>query len=183
VPTRSGATRTFDDKDDAGMELVELPAEVEELLGVALVAELTVLNPAGRPISYPLIPLWDGGRVLFTSAVLFSRKLGHIKANPKVSVSLSDPVAMAGVPFHRAVIQGDAQVLDHEDPHVSWERLLPLWRAKEPAIDMFVKRRFGIPLFFERHTIEVVPTRVLFWRDGDTSRPPEVSIPRVLAAP
>jgi len=164
------------------MEHLELPPEVEKLLSVALVAELTVLTAKGRPVSYPLIPFWDGSRVLFTSAVLFSRKLEHIKANPKVSVSLSDPVAMAGVPFHRAVIQGDATVLVHEDPHTSWERLLPLWRAKEPVIDMFVKRRFGIPLFFERHTIEVVPTRVLLWRDGDTANAPEISIPRVLAA-
>ena len=165
----------------ASVEHIELPPEVEALLNAALVAELTVVAGDGRAISYPLIPLWDGSRVLFTSAVLFSRKLGHIAANPKVSVSLSDPVAMPGVPFHRAVIQGDATVLAHEDPHTSWERLLPLWRVKEPAIDMFVKRRFGIPLFFERHTIEVVPKRVLLWREGDTSRAPEVSTPRVLA--
>lgn len=163
------------------MEHIELPSEVAALLDAALVAELTVIAADGRPISYPLIPLWDGSRVLFTSAVLFSRKLEHIAANPKVSVSLSDPVAMPGVPFHRAVIEGDATVLVHEDPHTSWERLLPLWRVKEPAIDMFVKRRFGIPLFFERHTIEVEPKRILLWRDGDTSRAPEVSVPRVLA--
>jgi hypothetical protein len=162
------------------MSHISLPAEVEELLRVALVAELTVLDADDRPISYPLIPFWDGSRVLFTSAVLFSRKLAHIAANPKVSVSLSDPVAMAGVPFHRAVIQGDARVLTEEDPHTSWEALLPLWRVKEPAIDMFVKRRFGIPLFFERHTIAVTPTKVLLWRDGVTSRQPEVSVPRVL---
>ena len=161
------------------MSNVELPSEVEELLRVALVAELTVLDATGRPVSYPLIPLWDGSRVLFTSAVLFSRKLQHIKGNPKVSVSLSDPVAMGGN-ADRAVIQGNAVVLDHEDPHTSWERLLPLWRAKEPVIDMFVKKRFGIPLFFERHTIEVEPTKVLLWRGGDTSAAPEVSIPRVL---
>ena len=163
------------------MERIELPSEVAALLDTALVAELTVIAADGRPISYPLIPLWDGSRVLFTSAVLFSRKLEHIAANPKVSVSLSDPVAMPGAPFHRAVIEGDATVLVHEDPHTSWERLLPLWRVKEPAIDMFVKRRFGIPLFFERHTIEVEPKRVLLWRDGDTTRAPEVSLPRVLA--
>ena len=160
------------------MSHIALPPEVEELLRVALVAELTVLNAAGRPISYPLIPLWDGSRVLFTSAVLFSRKLEHIKANPKVSVSLSDPVAMGGN-ADRAVIQGNAVVLDTEDAHTSFERLLPMWRIKEPVIDMFVKKRFGIPLFFERHTIEVEPTKVLLWRGGDTSRSPEVSIPRV----
>jgi general stress protein 26 len=163
------------------VEHIELPPEVAELLRVALVAELTVVAADGRPISYPLIPFWDGSRLLFTSAVLFSKKLEHIGQNPKVSVSLSDPIAMQGVPFHRAVIQGDARVLTHEDPHTSWERLLPLWRAKEPVIDMFVKRRFGIPLFFERHTIEIEPKRVLLWRDGDTSQAPEVSTPRVLA--
>ena len=152
-----------------------MPPEVVELFSVALVAELTVLTADGRPVTYPLIPFWDGEHVLFTSAVLFSKKLEHIEANPKVSVSLSDPAAMAGVPFHRAVIQGTARVLSEEDPHTSWERLLPMWRKKEPVIDVFVKRRFGIPLFFERHTIEVRPERVLLWRDGDTSREPEVT--------
>ena len=153
-----------------------LPPEVVDLLGVALVAELTVVTAAGRPVSYPLIPIYDGEHVLFTSAVLFSRKLEHINANPRVAVALSDPAAMQGVPFHRAVIQGTARVLSEEDPHTSWERLMPLWRKKEPVIDTFVKRRFGIPLFFERHTIEVTPTRVLLWRDGDTSRAPEVTV-------
>ena len=152
-----------------------LPAEVVDLLSVALVAELTVLTDTGRPVTYPLIPFWDGEHVLFTSAVLFSKKLEHIEANPRVSVSLSDPTAMAGVPFHRAVIQGTARVRSDEDPHTSWERLLPLWRRKEPVIDVFVKRRFGIPLFFERHTIEVRPEKVLLWRDGDTSRAPEIT--------
>jgi general stress protein 26 len=152
-----------------------VPQEVVDLLSVALVAELTVVSSAERPVSYPLIPFYDGEFVLFTSAVLFSKKLQHINANPKVSVALSDPTAMPGVPFHRAVLQGTARVLDEEDPHTSWERLMPLWRAKEPVIDTFVKRRFGIPLFFERHTIEVTPTRVLLWRDGDTARVPEVT--------
>lgn len=162
------------------METSAVPREVVDLLNAALVAELTVIAPSGRPVSYPLIPLFDGEQVLFTSAVLFSKKLEHIQANPKVSVSLSDPTAMPGVPFHRAVVQGTARVLADEDPHTSWERLMPLWRQKEPVIDVIAKRRFGIPLFFERHTIEVQPRRVLLWREGDTSRPPEVT---VLAAP
>ena len=51
-------------------------------------------------------------------------------------------------------IQGDARVVE-DDVHEGWERLLPLWRAKEPAIDFFSKRRFGIPLFFERSVIEI----------------------------
>ena len=67
-----------------------------------------------------------------TSSSLFSRKLEHIRANPKVSVSITDPVAVGGR-VDRATIQGDARIIE-EDPHGGWERLLPIWEAKEPSI-------------------------------------------------
>jgi len=150
-----------------------LPAPVVALLDVALVGELTVIDEAGRPVTYPLIPLSDGNLIYLTSSVLFSRKLRHIKANSKVCLSLTDPVAVPVEPFHRATIQGDARVVE-DDVHEGWERLLPLWRAKEPAIDFFLKRRFGIPLFFERSVIEITPHRVLWWEDGRSSQPARV---------
>lgn len=152
-----------------------LPNEVERLLNAALVAELTVVNAHGRPVSYPLIPLYDGSRIYMTSSALFSKKLRHIKANPKVSVALTDPVGVPAEPFARATIEGDATVHDG-DLHTDWERVLPLWRAKEPVIDKFVKMRFGIPLFFERSVIEIAPTRVLYWPDGRTEVAPEVTV-------
>lgn len=151
-----------------------LPPQVEELLNKALVAELTVVDTSGRPITYPLIPLYDGRHIYMTSSVLFSRKLRHIKSNPKVSVALTDPVGIPAVPFHRATIQGDARIVE-EDLHSGWERLLPLWRAKEPIIEKFVKQRFAMPLFFERAVIEIAPRRVLFWEGGNTERPPKVT--------
>jgi hypothetical protein len=55
----------------------------QELIDAALVTELTVVRGDGRPMTYPLIPLWDGEKVLMTSSILFSRKLEHIKANPR----------------------------------------------------------------------------------------------------
>ena len=141
-----------------------LPEPVERLLDVALVGELTVVSADGRPITYPLIPLYDGGKVYLTSSVLFSRKLEHIKANPRVSLSLTDPIALDGR-VDRATIQGDARVID-EDPHGGWERLLPIWERKEPAIVAFLKARVALPLFFERSLIEITPRRVLYWADG-----------------
>jgi len=151
-----------------------LPGPVAALVDAALVAELTVVGHHGRPISYPLIPLYDGRRIYMTSSALFSKKLRHIKANPKVSVALTDPVGVPAEPFARATIQGDAVVVDG-DLHTDWERLLPLWRAKEPVIDKFVKMRFGIPLFFERSVIEIAPTRVLYWAGGRTDVAPTVT--------
>src|SRR3970040_15412 len=74
-----------------------------------------------------------------------------------------------GLPPHRpgrATIQGMARIVE-DDPHVTWERVLPLWRAKEPVIDRFLKMRFALPLFFERGIIEVTPTRGLYWPAWD----------------
>ncbi len=96
-----------------------------------------------------MIPLYDGELIYLTSSILFSKKLEHIKANPKVSLSISDPVAVTTDHFARATIQGrcDGRRLR---PASGWERVLPLWRKKEPAIDMFLGKRVALPLFFER---------------------------------
>jgi general stress protein 26 len=150
-----------------------LPAPVEELLDRALVGELAVVRHDGRPITYPLIPLRDGDRVCLSSSTLFSRKLEHIEANPRVALSITDPAAVDGL-AGRLTIQGDARVID-DDPHAGWERLLPAWERKEPAIVAFLRARVALPLFFERAVIEITPRVVLQWPDGDTSRAPVVT--------
>jgi general stress protein 26 len=149
-----------------------LPEPVEALLETALVSELTVVDPSGRPVTHPLIPLYDGEVIYLTSSILFSKKLEHIKANPKVSLSISDPMAV-NESAARATIQGDATV-DDSDLHEGWERVLPLWREKEPAIDFFLGKRVALPLFFERAVIEVRPRKTFLWEDGRTDRPPQV---------
>jgi general stress protein 26 len=152
--------------------MVTIPAPATELLEKALVAELTVIDPNARPVTYPLIPLWDGERLYMTSSTLFSRKLEHIAGNPRVSVSVTDPISVGGRQ-DRVTVQGDARVID-DDPHGGWERLLPIWSAKEPAIVAFLKARVALPLFFERALIEIVPRRVLYWPTGDASVAPQV---------
>ena len=81
--------------------MATVPEPVAALLDAALVGELTVIDADGRPVTYPLIPLWDGERIYLTSSSLFSRKLEHIRGNPKVSVSITDPVAVGGRPRSR----------------------------------------------------------------------------------
>jgi general stress protein 26 len=147
-----------------------LPKPVEELLEAALVGELTVVDATGSPVTYPLIPLYDGERIYLTSSTLFSKKLEHIQANPKVSLSITDPVAVGGR-VDRVTIQGDARVIA-EDPHGGWERLLPIWERKEPSIVMFLKARVALPLFFERALIEITPRRALYWTNGDAASAP-----------
>jgi general stress protein 26 len=159
-----------------------LPEPVERLLEVALVGELTVVGRNGRPVTHPLIPLYDGEKIYLHSSTLFSRKLEHIKRDPRVSLALTDPVAMKGNP-DRATIQGTARVIE-DDPHTDWERLiLELWRKKEPAIDAFLKVRVALPLFFERSVIAITPERCRYWAEGRTDRPPvESRAPRAEVA-
>jgi hypothetical protein len=151
-----------------------LPTPVERLLEVALVGELTVIGRGGRPVTHPLIPLYDGEHIYLHSSTLFSKKLEHIKREPRVSLALTDPVALKGA-TGRATIQGRARIID-DDPHRGWEQLvLGLWRKKEPVIDAFLKARVALPLFFERGVIEITPERCLYWRDGDTGSEPQLS--------
>ena len=154
--------------------MARLPQPVEGLLEAALVGELSVVDSNGRPVTYPLIPLYDGERVYLTSSTLFSRKLEHIKANAKVSLSLTDPIAVGGR-TDRATIQGDARIIE-EDPHGGWERLLPIWEKKEPSIVYFLKERVALPLFFERSLIEITPRRVLYWPEGDAATVPQATL-------
>lgn len=151
-----------------------LPDEVEEVLNAALVGEFTVVGPNGRPITHPMIPLYDGSRLWLHSSVLFSKKLAHVRANPKVSLAITDLGATHGEPLrHRILVQGDATVLEG-DVHKDWERIMPLWTAKEPIVTMFFAKRVALPLFWERALIEVVPRRVLLWEGGRTDLPPKV---------
>ncbi len=153
--------------------MTTLPEPIERLLDDALVGELSVVDAAGRPVTYPLIPLYDGERIYLTSSTLFSRKLEHVKANPKVSLSLTDPIAVGGR-TDRATIQGDARVIE-EDPHGGWERLLPIWEKKEPSIVYFLAQRVALPLFFERSLIEITPRRAMYWPDGDAATAPQTT--------
>lgn len=151
-----------------------LPAAVEEVLNRALVCEFTVINAAGQPVTHPMIPLYDGEKIYLHSSILFSKKLGHIKGNPKVAMAITDMAATHGDPLRdRVLVQGDAVVLD-EDPHTTWERILPLWIAKEPIVKAFYAKRVALPMFWERGLIEVTPRRTLVWPGGRTDAPPQV---------
>lgn len=140
-----------------------VPAIASELLGKALVAELTVVGSRGEPVTYPLIPLWDGEKIYMTSSILFSKKLEHIKADERVAVTVGGQVT----------IQGTARVIE-DDLHSGWAHLLPLWRAKEPIVDKYLKQRFALPLFWERSVIEITPIRVHIW-DSNNVRTVEVA--------
>jgi nitroimidazol reductase NimA-like FMN-containing flavoprotein (pyridoxamine 5'-phosphate oxidase superfamily) len=150
------------------------PERIERILNAALVGEFTVVSAAGRPVSHPMIPLYDGEKLYVHSSILFSKKLAHVRDNPKVAISISDPTATHGDPLaDRVTVQGDAELFDG-DVHEDWERILPLWIEKEPIVKMFYAKRVALPLFWERVIVEITPRRALLWEGGQTDLPPQV---------
>ncbi len=150
------------------------PYPVARLIDAALVGELTVIGADDRPITYPMIPLLWGERIFMTSSALDSAKVAHIKANPRVSFSVTNPDAI-GTYVGRVTIQCDAKVAE-DDLHAGWERLLDNWKRKDPSVVGLLKSRLGFPLIFERVLIELTPRRTWFWPDGRTDRAPQVTI-------
>ena len=154
--------------------MTAFPERIERILDEALVGELTVVSRTGRPISHPMIPLYDGEQLYVHSSILFSKKLAHVRANPRVSISISDPTATHGDPLPaRLTVQGDARLFEG-DVHQEWQRILPLWKAKEPIVEMFYAKRVALPLFWERVLVEITPRRALLWEGGRTDLPPQV---------
>jgi general stress protein 26 len=154
--------------------LPALPYPVARLIDAALVGELTVIGSDDRPITYPMIPLLWGDRIFMTSSALDSAKVVHIKANPRVSFSITNQDAI-GTYIGKVTIQCDARVAE-EDLHAGWERLLDNWKRKDPSVVGLLKSRLGFPLLFERLLIELTPRRTWFWPDGRTDRAPQVTI-------
>lgn len=151
-----------------------LPGPIEDVLRAALVCEFTVIDAEGRPVTHPMLPLYDSGTIYMTSSALFSKKLEHIRQNPKVAIAITDLAATHGERLeYRVTVQGDALLIE-DDPHTTWQRVMPLWQAKEPIIEMFYSKRVALPLFWERALIEVTPRRIMFWEGGHTGVEPTI---------
>jgi hypothetical protein len=144
------------------------------LIDAALVGDLTVIDSTGRPIVYEMVPLLWGDRIFMTSSVLDSAKIAHIKANPRVSFSITNDDAM-GTFTGKVTVQCDARVSE-DDLHSGWERLLDNWKRKDRTTIALRHERYAYPLVFERVLIELTPRRTWFWPDGRTDQPPQTTI-------
>ena len=151
-----------------------LPYPVARLIDAALVGELTVIGPDGRVIVYEMVPLLWGDRIFMTSSVLDSAKVAHIKANPRVSFSVTNPDAVGSF-TGKVTVQCDARVAE-DDLHAGWEKLLANLKRKDPATLGLLRERRGFPLLFERVLIELTPRRTWFWPDGRTEREPQITV-------
>ncbi len=124
-------------------------------------------------MTFPLLYFYESntGKFAVTSSILFSKKIEHMKKNPKVSLLFSNPDG-SRMGKHTVLVQGVARC-DGSDLEHGWEKWLPYWRKKEPYIDAFLAEREKFSWFWKRIVVEVQPEKVLAWKDGNIERPPE----------
>jgi general stress protein 26 len=153
--------------------MIRLPPWVQDTFNSYLVCEFTTIKN-GKPVTLPLLPFYlpDTGKLVVTSSILFSKKIEHMKENPKVSMLFSNPEGTKSGK-HVILVQGTASTEDMDLDH-GWEKYLPLWRKKEPYIDAFLAEREKFGWFWKRIAVTVEPKKITAWKNGDTSRPPEV---------
>ncbi len=155
------------------LDLIPVPSWVQDTFNSYLVCEFTTIKD-GRPVTLPLLPFYlpDTGKLVVTSSILFSRKIEHMKENPKVSMLFSNPEGTKSGK-HVILVQGNATTEDADLDH-GWEKYLSYWRKKEPYIDVYLAERERFGWFWKRVVVQVEPKRITAWKNGDTSQKPEV---------
>ncbi len=153
--------------------MIQVPHWVRETFDNYLVCEFTTIS-GKRPVTLPLLPFYipETGNLVVTSSILFSKKVENIKENPKVSLLFSNPEGTR-VGKHVVLVQGIASTHDSDLDH-GWEIFLPYWRKKEPYIDAFLADREKFGWFWKRIAINVAPTKITAWKDGEVDKPPEI---------
>ncbi len=153
--------------------MIQVPHWVQEIFSNYLICEFSTIS-RDKPVTLPLLPFYipDSGTFVVTSSILFSKKIENMRKNPRVSMLFSNPEG-SNVGKHTVLVQGIADCDDSDLDH-GWERYLPYWRKKEPPIDGFLAEREKFGWFWKRIVVRVEPKRILAWKNGDISRPPEV---------
>ena len=149
--------------------MIQVPSWVRDVFENYLICEITTLDN-DKPVTFPMLFFYDSssGKFAVTSSILFSKKVEHLKKNPRVSLLFSNPTGST-VPKHAVLVQGNAKCEDSDLDH-GWERFLPQWRKKEPYIDAFLSEREKFSWFWKRIVIEVEPRRITAWKNADTQK-------------
>jgi Pyridoxamine 5'-phosphate oxidase len=148
-----------------------LPADVQAVFDRFITTELTTVDPAGQPITWPVTPYYHRGDscIDVTTGLGYPKKANDARANPLVALLFSDPTG-SGLPDAPTVlVQGSADVDDRDldanrrrYAHESLEKI-PGLRRRDPPDAL---KRF-LSWYYTRIYIHIRPERVYVWRAAD----------------
>jgi hypothetical protein len=155
-----------------------LPQEVRDAFDRFVTCELTTVDKAKQPITWPVTPYYEQGGMTIdvTTGLGYPKKADDARAHPSVSLLFSDPTGSGLERPINVLVQGTATV-DDEDLKANAERYIRESGEKLPATKKMSPPKPIRPLFnfyYARMYIKVRPERVFVWPDGDLSQGPEI---------
>lgn len=149
-----------------------LPADVQAVFDRFITTELTTLDPAGQPITWPVTPYYRPGDpcIDITTGLGYPKKANDAQANPLVALLFSDPTGSGLEHPPTVLVQGSAEV-DDRDLEANRKRYARESAEKLPGASKLqppeaMRRFFG--WYYNRIYIHVRPERVYVWRSPGT---------------
>jgi hypothetical protein len=155
-----------------------LPADVQAVFDRFITTELTTVNRAGQPITWPVTPYYSPGEpcIDVTTGLGYPKKANDARANPLVSLLFSDPTGSGLQDPPMVLVQGTAHV-DDRDLEANRERYERESLEKLPATASMhppdpIKRM--LTWYYARIYIHVRPERVYVWPGGEIAAEPQL---------
>ena len=162
------------------MTALVLPPDVTAVMQSFFTAEITTINRAGQPLTWPAATYFDeeAGRVVCAVSIAFPVKAYNARRNPKVSLLYSDPTGSGLEAAPTVLVQGTAEVAEVLDYPPDIIGLFGNVARNQPDSSKFSGNRIARRVFswylFQRIAIRVTPDRVTAWPGGDTASEPFV---------
>jgi Pyridoxamine 5'-phosphate oxidase len=155
-----------------------LPHEVRDAFDRFITCELTTVDAAKQPITWPVTPYYEQGAptIDVTTGLGYPKKADDARAHPSVALLFSDPTGSRIDSGIRVLVQGTATI-DDEDLKANADRYLRESAVKLPATKKMHPPKPLRPAFnfyYARIYISVRPERIFVWPEGDLSEEPAV---------
>jgi len=145
-----------------------LPSDVQAVFDRFITTELTTVDRAGQPITWPVTPYYRPGDpcIDITTGLGYPKKANDARANPFVSLLFSDPTGSGLDKPPVVLVQGSAEVDDH-DLEANRRRYSREMVEKLPGLARWDPpdqlKRF-LAWYYTRIYIHVRPERIYVWR-------------------
>jgi hypothetical protein len=155
-----------------------LPAEVQSVFDRFITTELTTIDGAGQPITWPVTPYYElgGPSIDVTTGIGYPKKANDARSNPFVSLLFSDPTGSGVEDPPMVLVQGSADV-DDRDLDANHERYVRESAQKLPEVGKLTppaRVRRLLSWYYARIYIRIRPERIYVWPKGEIAVEPDL---------